>query len=289
MRLLLLCSLALFLSYLPSVEAQETDNLRLFAYEPKCSDYILGYSIDLMAEGRLVGHPKQSCTVSVDYSNCTNTLCRVGVQLRQWQTCVEEKAKEKLETNCRWNSEGAPLDVPVGSGSVDPVGSGPAAEECYDDAVSALRERMTILLSPSVPPEEQQIALSFNDQRIAILKNYDGKMSNVVCGVHMNLGKSFPDLPTTKALRIALLTARSEGAARQDLFSIIRLAFESDRIGINLPREAWFACFTDLEVEFFVYRRPINELISDFKTTCGLFLDDHTKMSAMLDFEAMRI
>ena len=286
--------LVLFLTVSTSAAvAQETDNLRVFAYEPICSDYVLGYSIDLMAEGRLVGHPEKTCNLNVDYSECSTTLsttlCRVRVQLREWQSCVEEKAKEKLDTTCSWFAESAPLDTPVGSVSVAPNGSGLVAEKCFSEAVAALRERMTILLSPSISPNEQQMALSFNDQLITSLKTHNEQTSSIVCGHYMNIAPSFPDLPTAKALRIALLTSRAAGENRENLFAILRLAFETDRTGINLSRESWFSCFTDLEVEFFVFRAPLDDLISEFEQTCDLFLDEETRADALQDFEEIRI
>lgn len=278
---------AFFLS-VSSALPQETDNLRLFAYKPKCSDFILGYSINLMAEGRLVGHPEKSCNLNVDYSACSTTLCRVGVQLREWQACVAEKATQKLETSCNWFSETAAIDTPVGTGADTPVGSGIVAERCFSEAVSALRERMTILLSPSISPEEQQIALSFNDQLIAALKSHNGMTSNIVCGQHMKVAESFPDLPTAKALRIALLSSHAAVENRSTLFAIMRLAFETSRANIKVPREGWYSCFVDLEVSFFVFRSNLDDLLVNFERTCALFLVEETQTEALQDFGEMK-
>lgn len=271
-----------------AVNAQESDNLRLFAYQPNCTDFVLGYSVDLMAEGRLVGHPERSCALRVDYDGCATTLCKVNRQLRQWQICVAEKAKEKLEATCSWNSETATLDAPVGSVSDAPIGSGPIAERCFRDASLALRERMTILLSPSIPPEEQLAALAFNDQLITSLKTHEGETSNILCGHHMNIGSSFPDLPTAKSLRIALLSSRAAIENREDLFALLRLSFETHRAEINLSREQWFACLTDLEVAHFVFGTPLDDLISGLNSTCKLFQDEATKDLALEDFEEMK-
>lgn len=261
---------------------QTTDRLELFAYDPKCEDYVIGYSIGLMAEGRLVGGPSKLCKLDVDLSGCSTALCKVNRQLAAWHDCVAKHASPKGKAFCDWHSREFQMATPALGDYADAAGNSTSASFCFETAASLLRDHMTILLSPTLDPDDQDAALALNLEGLAQLKRSRGGTSGITCGHFMNVGPSFPTLTPVTSMRLMIMARATGDTERPTLYSLIRLAYEEALESRSLPRDLWFRCMLDLEYEYFVRSRNTKQLLVSPINYCSALRSDSTKTAAAL-------
>ena len=265
-------SILLFsLSLWSSAVGQSRDRLDLFAYDPQCEDYIVGYSIGLLVEGRLVGRPSNLCELEVDLSGCVTTLCKVHRQLAAWHDCTARIAKEGPRSTCDWQAEGTrTVAPPLAGGSVDESGE-VQASACFETAALLLRSHLQILLSPTISPDDQDAALDLNLEALEQLRRGDGKTFGIACGHHMAVDSRFPSLPAVKSLRLMIMAQATPEANRPTLFALARLAYEEGLGSRRLPRDLWFGCFVELEYQYFVARKGTDRLFLEPLKLCPTF------------------
>lgn len=248
-----------FFACFSSDAARADESFEFMYYAPKLQDYVPGYSVELMKSGGLIGYPRKLSTCTPSSSNastCTTNMCRLSTQMQAWRACQEALAQEQRQSLPTQPSpgKGDPNARPATGGAA----TRPAAidvsdrAKCFGYASDLLRQRILVLYSTHLSPDEIADALALIDDELNALQHSASRSYQVPCGMHISAADTFPRLTTPQLLRLFVMVKASSDTNRPKLIATARLAHERDLPTRTLSRETWHDCFVQLEYFVFV-------------------------------------
>lgn len=248
-----------------------------FFYNPTPSDYVAGYSINLMKKGEVIGFPRavSQCTEKAgEISSCKTNFCKIRTLLAAWEVCRQKFASDKQDSFKIDSGTGTAPNPPTPLKDPPTSWQPPAgAKECFSTAADLTSKKIMITLSTQLTPEEIANLTSVIDSQLTELRKDGATIAQLPCQTFLAPAAGLPNLSAPQQVRLFALLALSTDAELRVMESLVRLAFDPT-LSPRVPRGLWLQCIAQAEFSVLLYRTPISKLLGAPSVLCPTFAYD---------------